>query len=280
MITKKEAIKLDKYYTKVEIAKQCVDIYLRYVDNDVVFIEPSAGSGSFLEATDLPVIGYDILPEHPSVTKLDFIKEKLPIEIQPNMVAIGNPPFGKRAKLAIQFVNKCLDYFGMVGFIVPNQFNKWSVQNHINPYAKLIHNESLPENAFTLVGKDYDIRCSFQVWSLRHDGEDLRIKEKPKTTHPDFEMWQYNRTKEAEKYFNFEWDFAVPRQGFNDYSFKAFSKEDCDRKKQWIFFKANSKEVLEKLMNINFEKLSKKNSGIPGFGKADVIEVYEATNGK
>ena len=45
-------------------------------------------------------------------------------------------------------------------------------------------------------------------------------------------------------------------------------------KKQWIFFKAKDKETLEKLKSIDFEKLSKKNIGIPGFGKADVVQEF------
>lgn len=45
-------------------------------------------------------------------------------------------------------------------------------------------------------------------------------------------------------------------------------------KQQWIFFKAKNKEILEKLKQLDFTKLSKKNIGIPGFGKADVVQEF------
>jgi hypothetical protein len=162
----------------------------------------------------------------------------------------------------------------IVGFILPIQFRKWSAQSKINKQAKLVFDMLLPINSFTLSNKEYNLRCCFQIWTLNNDTTNLRLLEKPRTWHSDFKLYQYNRTPEAEKYFDMIWDFAVPRQGYLDYTFKAFSKEQCDRKQQWIFFKANNDIVLEKLKALDFVKLSLKNSGIPGFGKADVIEEY------
>ena len=86
--------------------------------------------------------------------------------------------------------------------------------------------------------------------------------------------YERHRTTEAEKFFDVDWDFAVPRQGYQDYTFKAFHKDECDRKKQWIFFKAHSEDALERLLALDFQKLSLLNTGIPGFGKADVVEAY------
>lgn len=199
-------------------------------------------------------------------------------QLKKQIVFIGNPPFGKKSKLAIDFLNTALSYSNIVGFILPIQFKKWSVQSKIKKDAKLIFEQNLPENAFEFNGKDYKVRCCFQIWileSFSHTLNDLRIKSKPKTYHEDFEMYQFNRTKEAEKYFDYNWDFAVPRQGYLDYTFKSYSKNECNFKYQWIFFKAKNDTVLERLKNIDFVKLSKKNTGIPGFGKADVIEEYE-----
>ena len=139
---------------------------------------------------------------------------------------------------------------------------------------------SLAENSFELVGKDYNLRCCFQVWALGFEGQtDKRIAHKPSTSHPDFEIYQYNRTELAEKYFDFDWDFAVPRQGYQDYNRKEFSKGSCERRLQWIFFKAKNKKTLKRLLAIDFVKLSKKNIGTPGFGKADVVAEYEEKYG-
>lgn len=40
-------MKLDKFYTKPEVAKQCYD-FLRQKADGEMFLEPSAGDGSFL----------------------------------------------------------------------------------------------------------------------------------------------------------------------------------------------------------------------------------------
>lgn len=285
--------KLDKYYTKLQTAKDCINDLKNLIPNlqDYLFIEPSAGAGVFLNALEYHncafKMGFDIAPTKENnfnIIKNDFLHEDLNqylTNIQKNTktIIIGNPPFGKKSHLAIEFINKAFSYSSIVAFIVPIQFKKWSAQSKIDKKAKLIFDKSLPSNSFEFLGKDYDVRCCFQVWVNNDDLKfnslkDLRIQERPILCHPDFEMYQYNRTEIAEKYFDYDWDFAVPRQGYLDYSFKAFSKEDCNRKRQWIFFKAKNKSALNRLLKLDFVKLSLNNTGTPGFGKADVIKEY------
>lgn len=276
----KKAKELDKYYTKSLIAKKCYDDFLPLLSNEIL-IEPSAGAGSFLSVVDRDIVGFDIRPERNDIYQHDFINDNLTDKLSSmgigydGIAMIGNPPFGKKGALGIDFINTAFKYSPLIGFILPIQFRKWSAQKKINPYGRLIFDKDLPDNSFTIIDKDYSMRCSFQIWSLNHlEYDDLRIRESPPTKHDDFDMWQFNRTKEAEKYFDYDWDFAVPRQGFNDYSYKAFKKEDCDMKKQWIFFKAHNKKSLEILLNIDFYALAKLNSITPGFGKADLVKQY------
>jgi hypothetical protein len=285
-MSKKDCEALDKYYTKEPVAASCYEALEKYLSfrrfnpNQLTFIEPSAGNGRMLNVIKGYKIGYDLAPEHPSIKKRNFLTHRFPsndlMEFgKKNLIFFGNPPFGKKAALAIDFVNKAFTLGNIVAFIVPIQFRKWSVQSKINTDAKLVLDMDLQEDAFTLLDKDYSLRCCFQIWALSDSSSvDLRILEKPIIEHPDFTMYQYNRTAEAEKFFDMPWDFAVPRQGYQDYTFKAYSKVECDRKKQWIFFKANDTTTLDKLKALDFTKLSKKNTGIPGFGKADVVEEY------
>ena len=282
---------LDKYYTKECVANECYE-HLKVVLKNIgvepssrLFIEPSAGSGAFLKNIKEERLGFDIAPAAPGVIRNDFLQQSIFDHLSASqknkkLVFIGNPPFGKKSNLAIEFINRALEFSDLVAFIVPIQFRKWSAQSKINSNAKLLFDMTLAENSFELVGKDYDLRCCFQVWALGFDGEaDKRIAHKPSTSHPDFEIYQYNRTELAEKYFDFEWDFAVPRQGYQDYNRKEFSKGRCERKQQWIFFKAKNKKTLKRLLAIDFVKLSKKNIGTPGFGKADVVAEYEEKYG-
>lgn len=273
---------LDQFYTKSNVSQHCVEIVDKIIGlNDYFILEPSAGGGSFLSYFNNDFYACDIDPQGDNIDCKDFLKddisESLPIDKK--VITIGNPPFGKRSKLALQFINKAFEYSEIVAFILPVQFLKYLTQKQIRKDAKLLFSEILNPDSFTHNGESYSVRCCFQIWSIRpSDENDLRQRIAPIIRHPDFEMWQYNNTEGALKYFNknlYQWDFAVPRQGFQDYSIRETNPDNMDRRKQWIFFKAKNNEVLEKLKNIDFEKLSKKNTSIPGFGKADVVEEYE-----
>ena len=47
-ITQKDV--LDKFYTKPQVATQCVETLLSLIPQDMNFVEPSAGSGVFKDA--------------------------------------------------------------------------------------------------------------------------------------------------------------------------------------------------------------------------------------
>ena len=271
---------LDKFYTKTNIAELCYTELMSILPTKTyTFLEPSAGCGRFIDILrkhNHNFIAYDILPEREDIIQKDFLNDS--IEINEEVIVLGNPPFGKKSSLAVQFINKCFEYSKIVGFILPIQFRKYSAQNKIREDAILLRDITLPENSFTNGDKDYSLRCCFQIWCLP-DFEEINTFQnlrtsKPITSHPDFEMFQYNCTKEALKFFDYDWDFCVYRQGFLDYSKKFYNKEELNIKNQYIFFKASNKRVLNNLLSLNFEELSKKNIRIPGFGKADIVEVY------
>ena len=270
----------DKFYTKPEIANLCYNYFISIikVNEEDFFLEPSAGSGNFiniLERNNHKFIAYDIMPDNEKIIKQDFLS----LNNLPNVTyTIGNPPFGKKSKMAIEFLIKCLSISKAVGFILPIQFRKYSVQNKIPEKYQLIYDVNIPENSFLVNEKNFSLRCCFQIWIsdnsvLKNQMKNLRVK-KPITQHPDFSIYQYNHTPETLQYFDYNWDFAVYRQGFLDYTKKFYKKEELSPDKQYIFFKANSKKILDNLLSLDFEKLSKKNIRIPGFGKADVIEEY------
>ena len=285
----------DQFFTKDTIAEECLDDLLNtlkknsgYNLGDVCFLEPSAGGGSFLRALDKNhcsnYYACDIDPKNPKVAKHDFLNDNISTNLpkKESVIVIGNPPFGRRARMAAAFINKALGYSETIAFILPLQFQKHSAQNKIVKAARLIYDKTLVPDAFVFNGKAYTVRCCFQIWTTRTFGEDIRLRAAPITKHSDFDMWQYNNTREAEKYFDkesYKWDFAVPRQGYKDYSIKETDPSKMDHRTQWIFFRAKTPEVLDRLNQIDYDKLSKKNISIPGFGKADVIKEYEALFG-
>lgn len=281
---------LDQFFTKRSVADECVTTLQQYLAplgyvEQPVFLEPSAGSGNFLDAaTDagFATLGYDIDPQRGDIRYADFLATDLQDDLPSKddcIVVIGNPPFGKRSKLAIDFINHGFTYSDTVAFVLPIQFNKFLTQRKIHPDAALVHTEILEPDSFTFKDKSYAVRSVFQIWTLRDiTGTALqnhRILTAPPTKHEDFDMLLYNCTPEALYMFNEDWDFAVLRQGWADmHPIENTPEVTLDRRKQWMFFRSDSPEVLAQLRAIDFNKLGEKNTSVRGFGKADVVEEY------
>ncbi len=166
--------KLDQYYTKREVSKylfeKTIEIISKYDNNifDYTWLEPSVGEGCFFD--HLPEekrIGIDIEPKRNGVIKHDYLTYNLPNK---KLIVIGNPPFGHRGVLALEFINHSIgaDY---VAFILPMFFTstgKGSVKYRVKGF-NLIHEEILPPNSFYLPsGKNADVKCCFQIWSRNH----------------------------------------------------------------------------------------------------------------
>ena len=278
---------LDQFFTKTTIAQHCIDIAKEYLSTNesTLFIEPSAGSGSFSLLLGDNVLALDLEPQHTSIIKCDFLlfdinehyKDKT-IPTSDTIVVEGNPPFGKRGKLAKQFIDKAITFSDSIAMILPMNFIKWEMQNKIDSNYSLIYQEILDPNSFTFKNKDYSVRTAFQIWTKKETTyPNLRIQKKPDVTHPDFELFLYNNTPETLKFFDkntYRWNFAVVRQGYNDYTKFITNENELLKTKQWIFFKTKTKKVLKRLQSIDYTKLSLKNTSTPGFGKADIIEAY------
>ena len=272
---------LDQFYTKQEVALELCKILKEKLNlNKYTFLEPSAGFGSFVNALrktfkEPKIEAIDLDPKSFDIKQQDFFSYT---PKEQKIITIGNPPFGKRATLAIKFFNYASKFSDYIAFIVPLQFEKWSVQKNLNKDFKLIFSQILEPNSFIFSGKDCSIRCCFQIWTRCSSDVDLRLKKAPPTTHKSFEMWQYNNTIGARKYFDkqrYKWDFAVVRQGFYDYNHIILQENELNPKIQYIFFKAYDDKTIVNLKSLDFESLSRKNTTIPGFGKADVVAEYK-----
>jgi len=96
-----------------DLYKQAKNIISKYEKNIEHFnwIEPSAGNGAFFKL--LPKnnrTGLDIKPLNDEIVKQDYLKYGLP-KNKKNIV-LGNPPFGHRGVMALNFINhsKNADY--------------------------------------------------------------------------------------------------------------------------------------------------------------------------
>ena len=210
--------KLDQFYTARNTAKYCLNHLEEIVSpfynlKDTTFLEPSAGDGAFLDALDKKGYSWvagDIDPQYQDIEKVDFLSDYQWGLNRDADIIIGNPPFGKRASLAIDFINKGLQFSDTVAFVLPIQFDKYLTQKKINDNALLIESIPLEKYSFTFNNKPYDVRSVFQIWTLRKDmGEDKRKRKAPPTKHEDFQLEYYNCVPEKLYLFNQQWDFAV-----------------------------------------------------------------------
>ena len=101
----------------LKVSKDKVDIK----PNDI-YLEPSAGNGSFIPyLKDNKYVAYDIEPESEEIIKQDFLLFEPEYK---DYIVIGNPPFGKRSRLAIDFLNHATSMAKVIGFIIPKSVFK------------------------------------------------------------------------------------------------------------------------------------------------------------
>ena len=241
-------------------------------------MEPAAGTGAFYKLLPLEKrLGIDLAPKCADVRPQDFFKvDELPVLPQDTAV-ISNPPFGKRGKLAIDFFNHAADLADIVAFIVPVNFRKFGTHKRLDVSMRFISKLPLPRDAFHLeTGKSYSVNTEFQIWTrLVSAHPDMREYKPLPIRHRDFQMWQYNNTPDALKVFQNPFDFAVPCQGWQDYSRREIDEKRCERNKQWILLKAKNPAVLARLMRIDYEHLAQEcATAVPGFRKGDLVKMY------
>ena len=280
----------DKFYTKIEVAKKCVNFLKSKLSltMEEQFLEPTAGNGVFLNFLN-NYDAYDLLPENPKIKKQDIFLLKTEYK---NYITIGNPPFGKRSLLAINVFNKCAEFSDVIAFIVPISFMKFNVQKNLNTNFKLVDFFFLEKNSFLDRDKSFDVNCVFQIWvksNSKYDiFKDLRILKQPSITSSDFKIWQYNATQQSFNTVNEDWEIATYRQGYKNYN-EIFNQSDKDKiikmmsgnkKIQFFFIKPLNENSKKIILSMDFNNLAKRNTSTPGFGKADFVSYYNELKDK
>ena len=89
-------IKNDKYYTSEELAQYYVNKTKEIIGecNISEFLEPSAGTGVFLNYLPKNTLAYDLEPENDRIIKQDYLT--LNLDYKHGRCIIGTPPFGSR----------------------------------------------------------------------------------------------------------------------------------------------------------------------------------------
>lgn len=292
-LTRRQAIELDQFFTKDQVAQTCAEILrgklssLGYDATAVHFVEPSAGGGAFVRAVETafpgaPIKCGDLAPKDENTVQLDFINDaydELLAGDAANRIVIGNPPFGKRSRLAKDFINRAFEFSDTVAFVIPVQFQKYGTQKDIVADAKLVHDERLDADAFTVNGTSYAVQCCLQVWTRRDtDLPDLRKRIAPPIVHEDFDTWIVGSKPESKRHIEeADWDYAVVTQGFAG-QFELIPRSEKDSlspKRQYMLMKCNTDSARARFEAMDWEALASLNTTrVKGFGKADLVEAY------
>jgi hypothetical protein len=202
-------IKNDKYYTPTSLAKELIAKTFKVLaENDIYeitdIIEPSAGNGSF--SNQLKCTAYDIEPECDGIIKADFLQE--PIEYKQGRLCIGNPPFGNRNALSVNFYNKCCEIGDYVAFIQPISQYKNNLQMYL---FDLVYSEDLGVIKYS----DRELQCCFNVYIRPKNGQ---FNPKPDYTLNDITIIEHRRKKGdyqtgANKEIDPNYDYAMCNWG-------------------------------------------------------------------
>lgn len=272
----KRTVESEQYFTPGRLAEQCLELLEAHhrLDSFDLVVEPSAGEGVFYDR--LPVgtrVGLDIDPRHPGLVRADFLTWTPP-HTSTRTLTIGNPPFGQRAAMAVDFVEHACTYSDVVAFILPRSFNKYTFQNRVRRDFHLVDSLECSEFA-TPSGVSVEVRAVFQVWEKRSE---LREMVQLPDTHPDFEMKHAHLSRVSElelARLRREYEFTIPQVGAN---FSPRPVETVVKGSHW-FIKTHTVGVRERFEQLDFSFLDGMNTAHKSLSKRDIVAAYVTAAG-
>ena len=255
----------DQFYTLPTVAKACFgemkQVLRKYgiATKPYTFIEPSAGCGHFYN--QLPKtkrIGIDIDPQksplnatfQKEIIKEDFLKWDAP---EGRCIVIGNPPFGRNGKTALDFVLKAFEFADFVSFILPPIFESTGKGSCRNRLAKmgyvLLYTRPIDDGSFVCPdGSTIGVKTVFQVWA-KHAPTGYKAA-KPKTCESYvsvFNLYQsYKPSRPSSRvYLIGKCDVYLPRSFWKSNAARAsLSFDDIPYKDGYGLIVKKSKEQL------------------------------------
>lgn len=171
----KKASRLDQYFTRPDIAELCVEMLQGTLSVDLIsyfdiFLEPSYGRRAFIDALmeagvdPERIVMYDIDADDLQF-QADFLTLEQPVPPQARVLTVGNPPFGKRAQLAIDFFNRAARFSQCIAFIVPFSFTTDKVKQKLDSQFLLVQEMDLSfDKHYIYQNRAVGVRSIFQIW--------------------------------------------------------------------------------------------------------------------
>lgn len=257
-----EKVGLDKFYTKSEVVQEC----LKYIDLDAYdcVIEPSAGDGAFYNNIDHSnKIGLDISPENNNIIKQDWFEYGVDSNYN-KVLVIGNPPFGKRNKLSKSFIEHACSFDNVytVAFVLPDVFNKHTLQKSVPDSFRLKTIVKLQDDGFTIDGESYHVPCSFFVFE-KSQGECLRF-------NPDL----YKETDDWYFGTKNDYDFFVMGASINTVK----NTPSSTNRGYYIKAKLPIETVKKRFQELKQVGNSSVNGGVSWVTKPELVKTYQENN--
>jgi hypothetical protein len=171
----------DQFFTPKHVAELCWNTFKRVVSLDIdayQFIEPSAGDGSFMKVLPKGTLGLDIEPRSAGIQKQDYLTWKPMDTTAKKYIVFGNPPFGLRGHLALNFINHSYAFADYVCFILPQLFEsdgKGSPRKRVQGY-NLLYSEGLSAMFYNPENQEVKVNGVFQIWSKHASNPKYTIK--------------------------------------------------------------------------------------------------------
>ena len=250
----------DQFFTPIKTAEHCFNIFKTIIEKygddykSYRYIEPSAGSGNFLNVLPDDTIALDIEPKGDNIILQDYLEYYPPTDIK--YIVFGNPPFGLRGQLALKFINHSAKFADYTCFILPQLFEsdgKGVPRKRVNGY-NLIHSEKLNSNFESPDNKVVKVQCIFQIWSKYHTNEEYDI------ISNDDNIKVYSITNgntpssTRNKHMINKCDVYIPSTCFGKENFKPyFNFYDLPNERGYgLVFTKNKNEYLNKVKKIDW----------------------------
>jgi hypothetical protein len=271
----KRNVDLEQYFTCRNLSAKCLAAVEKHFDitSFKLILEPSAGDGAFFSI--LPKsnrVGIDLEPMAEGILKADFLKWEPPL-FEDNILTIGNPPFGQRGALAVDFVNRACQFSRVVAFILPRTFRKDTFFNRVDSMFHLVEQFDC-DDFRTPSGEKVTVKSVFQIWERRSRKRAQITRDQ---CHEDFELKHAHLSRiSQEELLNLRsnYDFAIAQVGAN------FSPRDVFevKKGSYWFVKELRPGVMDIFKKLDFGFLDGLNLSFKSLSKKDIIQAYNTVN--